>query len=375
MTDNHEQLPCVLIIDDKPDAEKGRAAAIAARGYRTIVRTPQNVTLEDVSEASVIAIDEYLEWESDSHPAAPAFFPVDGLALVRIFQRHAWNLKKSPAFVLRSGELEKLGKSLPAAIRESALAAQHDLDWAFNKQDAREGHRIAALAAATHELRQTFPDGNPWDGGLTWLGLPDTEWHEIAAAQVDACRPPDHSVADYTSGSSWLRWFAQRILPYPTFLLSDLHTSVRLRMPLADLRGVLASSSPLSQKLSEFRYSGNLHDFHGSRWWRAGVDHFVDSLLAEGDWDVSESELLSEKLTRLHGDTLGSLPQKHPVVVIDATYTESQWVVDSSEAVRLSPDLWPVFADEPWGSIEDAEEDPQIRSLVAREDKNRILGG
>ncbi|MFM9626855.1 hypothetical protein ACKI10_04450 [Streptomyces galilaeus] len=374
MTENHEQ-PCVLLIDDKPDEERGRAASISARGLKTIVRTPQNVTLEDVAQASVIAVDEYLEWGSGSHPEVPAFFPVDGLALVRVFQRHAWDMKKSPAFVLRSGELEKLGKSLPPAIRESALAAQHDLDWAFNKHDAKEGHRIAALAAATHELRRTFPSGTGWEGGLAWLGLAETEWREIAATQVDACRPPDHSVADYTSGSSWLRWFAQRILPYPTFLLSDLHASVRLRLPLADFRSVLASSSPLSHKINEFRYSGNLRDFSGHRWWRAGIDHFVDSLLADGDWDVSEGELLADKLTELHGGTLGSLPQKHPVVTIDANYTESEWVVDSSEAVRLSPDLWPVFADEPWASIDDAEEDPHIRSLVAREDQNRIFGG
>ncbi|GGS35113.1 hypothetical protein F2B00_18940 [Streptomyces parvus] len=374
MTDNLEQ-PCVLLIDDKPDEERGRASAISARGLKTIVRTPQDVTLADVAQASVIAVDEYLEWGSGSHPEVPAFFPVDGLALVRVFQRHAWKMETSPAFVLRSGELAKLGESLPAAIRESALAAQHDLDWAFNKQDAREGHRIAALAAATHELRRTFPAGNGWEGGRNWLGLADTEWCDIAATQVDACRPPDHSVADYTSGSSWLRWFAQRILPYPTFLLSDLHASVRLRLPLADFQSVLASGSPLSRKINEFRYSGNLHDFNGRRWWRAGVDHFVDSLLAEGDWDVSEGELLAEKLTGLHGGSLGSLPHKHPVVAIDANYTESEWVIDSSEAVRLSPDLWPVFADEPWASIDDAEGDPHIRSLVAREDQNRIFGG
>ncbi|MEV7159187.1 hypothetical protein AB0N77_31985 [Streptomyces misionensis] len=374
MTNDYGQ-PCVLLIDDKPEEERGRASAISARGLKTVVRAPQDVTLEDVAQASVIAVDEYLDWGVGTHPEAPAFYPVDGLALVRVFQRHAWKVGASPAFVLRSGELSKLGGSLPAARRESALAAQHDLDWAFNKQDARESHRIAALAAATHELRRTFPTGDAWDGGVAWLGLADHEWSDIAAAQVDACRPPDHSVADYTSGSSWLRWFAQRILPYPTFLLSDLHASVRLRLPLADFKSVLASDSLLARKMEEFRYSGNLHDFHGRRWWRAGIDHFVDSLLAEGDWDVSEGELLAEKLTELHGSDLGALPHKHPVVVIDADYTESEWVVDSSDAVRLSPDLWPVFADEPWASIDDAEDDPHIRSLVAREDQNRISGG
>jgi hypothetical protein len=138
---------------------------------------------------------------------------------------------------------------------------------------------------------------------------------------------------------------------------------------------MLASGSPLSQKIEEFRYTGNLHDFNGRRWWRAGIDHFIDALLTEGDWDVSESEILANKLSELHGGDLESLPQKHPVVAIDANYAESEWVIDSSEAVRLSPDLWPVFADEPWASVDDVDTDPYIRSLVAREEQNRIFGG
>lgn len=364
--------PLILIVDDEPEAERGRASVISNLGLRAVVKTPQEVTIEDIKGASVVAVDEYLEWGANSHPETPAFFPVDGLAVIRVLQRHAWANKVSPAFVLRSGELTKLGAALPAGIRESALAAQHDLDWAFNKNDKKESRRIVELAAATHSLREVFAGDAEWDGGAGWLGLAEREWNKLAMSQVDACRPPDSSVADYTAGSSWLRWFTQRILPYPSFLLSDLHASLRLRLSLQSFNAVLESDSELSRILRTSRYCGHLSDFCGRRWWRAGVEMLIDGIVADADWDTSEADALAERLSELHGEELDFIEEEHPVAVIDSDYVESQWVVDSSEAVRLSPDLWPVFADEPWASIEDVRDDATLEALVAKEDRARI---
>ncbi|MGC9540007.1 hypothetical protein [Streptomyces sp. UG1] len=364
--------PLILIVDDKPEAEKGRASVISNLGLRAIVKTPQEVTIEDIKDASVVAVDEYLEWGADSHPETLAFFPVDGLAVVRVLQRHAWANKVAPAFVLRSGELAKLGAALPAGIRESALATQHDLDWAFNKNDENESRRIVELAAATHSLREVFAGGADWDSGAGWLSLEESEWSKLAMAQVDACRPPDSSVADYTAGSSWLRWFTQRILPYPSFLLSDLHASLRLRLGLQSFNAVMESDSELARILRPFQYCGNLRDFCGRRWWRAGIELFIDSIVADADWDTSEADALTERISELHGDELDFIEEEHPVPVIDSDYVESQWVIDSSDAVRLSPDLWPVFADEPWASIEDVQDDATLKALVAKEDRARI---
>ncbi|MDX3615972.1 hypothetical protein [Streptomyces europaeiscabiei] len=364
--------PLILIVDDKPEAEEGRAGVISALGLRATVKTPQEVTIEDIQSASVVAVDEYLEWDSNSHPETPVFFPVDGLAVIRMLQRHAWANSVSPAFVLRSGELAKLGAALPTGIRESALAAQHDLDWAFNKNDERESRRIVELADATHSLRQVFAEGAEWDGGAGWLGLKDSEWSKLALAQVDACRPPDSSVADYTAGSSWLRWFTQKILPYPSFLLSDLHTSLRLRLSLQSFEDVIESDSELSRLLRPFQYRGHLREFCGRRWWRAGIEMLIDGIVADADWDTSETDALTKRLSDLHGERLDFLDEAHPVVAIDSDYIESPWVIDSAEAVRLSPDLWPVFADEPWASIEDVQDDAILKALVAKEDRARI---
>ncbi|TYR61197.1 hypothetical protein [Streptomyces parvus] len=364
--------PLILIVDDKPEAEEGRAGVISALGLRATVKTPQEVTIADIQSASVVAVDEYLEWDESLHPDTPAFFPVDGLAVIRVLQRHAWANQVSPAFVLRSGELAKLGAALPAGIRESALATQHDLDWAFNKNDERESRRIVELAAATHSLRQVFAGATEWDGGAGWLKLKESEWSKLAMSQVDACRPPDGSVADYTAGSSWLRWFTQKILPYPSFLLSDLHTSLRLRLSLQSFENVIASDSDLSHLLRPFQYRGHLQDFCGRRWWRAGIEMLIDEIVADADWETSETEALSKRLSDLHGDELDFIEEAHPVVAIDSDYVESPWVIDSAEAVRLSPDLWPVFADEPWASIEDVQDDATLKALVAKEDRARI---
>jgi hypothetical protein len=371
MTESAEK-PLILIVDDKPETEKGRASVISNLGLRAIVKTPQEVTIEDIKSSSVVAVDEYLEWDSVPHPETPAFFPIDGLAVMRVLQRHAWANKVAPAFVLRSGELSKLGAALPAGIRESALAIQHDLDWAFNKNDEKESRRIVALAAATHSLREVFARGAEWDGGAEWLGIKESEWSKLAISQADACRPPDGSVADYTAGSSWLRWFTQRILPYPTFILSDLHASLRFRLSLPSFNAVTQSDSELSRILRPLQYQGHLSDFCGRRWWRAGIEMFIDGIVADADWDTTEADALNERLSELHGEELDFIEEDHPVAVMDSDYIESQWVIDSSEAVRLSPDLWPVFADEPWASIDDVQNDATLRSLVAKEDRERI---
>jgi hypothetical protein len=99
---------------------------------------------------------------------------------------------------------------------------------------------------------------------------------------------------------------------------------------------------------------------------------FIDGIVADADWDTTEADALNERLSELHGEELDFIEEDHPVAVMDSDYIESQWVIDSSEAVRLSPDLWPVFADEPWASIDDVQNDATLRSLVAKEDRERI---
>ncbi|GIH78348.1 hypothetical protein [Planobispora longispora] len=365
-------IPFVLIVDDRPEGERSKAAVISASGVLATVRAPADVTVEDIKRAALIAVDEYLLWPPDMMAREPAFLPVDGLALIRVLQRRAWMSNVSPVFVLRSADLDTLGESLPAAIREPALAMQHDLDWAFRKQDKGEGRRIVALAAARYDLQSSFESGAPWDGGSRWLGITPSSWSEAAMNQVQACRPPEHAVAAYTGGAAWLRWFAQRILPFPGILLSDLHTALRLRLRIKDFHAIVKSGSPLASQLETLRYKGHLHDFLGDRWWRAGVDTFIDSLLADAEWDVPEHVALASKLSAIHGLPIEAVSDPHPVITIDVQYKESTEVIDASKAVRLSPDLWPVFADEPWADMDDALQEADLEALVARAERHRL---
>ncbi|WP_422744995.1 hypothetical protein ACN27B_12205 [Micromonospora sp. WMMD754] len=367
--------PHVLIIDDEVERERSVADGLETQGLEIEVKSPDSVTEDDLRDADVICVDQYYDWAKVPHPDEAIYWPQDGLAIAAVVAGHLRRIDHHAAIALRTGDLARLAKNLPTSMREPLVAAQNNIDWILSKGDPMMAQKIRQLGAAVKGLAPLAIDPRSWNEGGRWLGLRDEiRWAEAALADVQISRPPENVVATYTSGTAWLRWFTHRILPFPTFLLPVEWAAAVLRLTAKDFWEISSSDSPLGRKLQECRYVGHLGSLVGERWWRAGLDAVVDDCLSEAPASSDEAEALAEQFTRLHGRTVRTLNYANPVVAVDADYRVTG-VADASSCLRLAPDLWPVFAEEPWAELEEIEHDSELRTMVARGDRGRIEGG
>jgi hypothetical protein len=269
------------------------------------------------------------------------------------------------AVTLHTGEIEALAGSLPARTREALVAAQHDLEWVFEFGADNFATRLVELARAVQSIGDEV-DSLGVDSGASWLAVPDLSWAETAIAQIEDCRPPAHALARDTLGKSFVRWLAHRILPYPTFLLNDEHAANLLGIQMSSLFA-LAESDVLRDRAA--LYSGPLDGFLGRRWWRAALQQLlVDAECNQ--WDPPE--LKAEALAELTGVQLDGLTSDQPVVI----YSPQGYVLDidapAETSLRIQPDGWPAYADDPWASVVDVTEDSDFRTLVAQIDRRRL---
>ncbi|MFF9717991.1 hypothetical protein ACF1DW_20765 [Streptomyces sp. NPDC014603] len=366
--------PVVLVIDDEPEVQQGFSAVMGMEGLKVVVRRPHEVTASDLKEAHVIAVDYVFEWATLPHPQELSYWPADGLALAGVVSRHLTRLRTRASVVLRTGAVSELAGDLPRQVRVPLLAAQSGLDWILEKGTTDNAENIRELADASAALEPFFgSEGSlTWNEGCDWLRLPTSDWQEAALAEIQVCRPPEHVVASYTSGSAWLRWFTQRILPFPAFLVSDLRAATLLHVSLTQFRAITQSKdTELSRRLQGCAYNGHLAGLVEPRWWRAGLEHLVDELLIEADPSLPVPDALASRYAALHGGPVQVLPYERPVVTIDADYKEDG-VAEFEECVRLAPDAWPVFADEPYALRGDAVDLPELGAMVSRGDRGRV---
>jgi hypothetical protein len=382
--------PLVVIIDDEDQGSF--AELIRDLGVEAVALSPDDLDRQLLTRATTVVLDQYLDvWPGRDRSRLPLTLKVpDGLGLAAVLRSHVEGsgVKTPPlqvpvAFVLRTGELNRLGAGLPRAAREHLLARQYNLEWVFSKgQEAlpnlpSPARRIAALARATSTLPVHWgPDSH--DPGLAWLGLPTTTWTEDARWQIEQCRPPQHVVAERTAGLAWLRWFLQRILPFPTFLLDRTHLAVALGLSVTSVDDVISFGSPLSARLDEVRYRGPLSDFLGDRWWRAGVSHLVEELL-----EITEQngrgriQAVAAGAANLHGHYIDAITVEDPVVGVNSDYTTLSVPLSAASAVRLQPDDWPPYADDAWAArdaLSGEDADPELLALVVSTDRWRIHG-
>ncbi|MEV0425356.1 hypothetical protein [Micromonospora sp. NPDC050495] len=374
----------MVIIDDED--QSAFAEVLQDEGIDALSLHPDDLDGDILARATTVVVDQYLDhWPGRNGYSVPFALKVpDGLSLASVLRSHveASGARKGPpvdavSFVLRTGEAEKIGAGLPRAAREYLLAAQYNLEWVFDKSYLPElgrpsaAARIAQLANATASLSSDWgPDSG--DPGLRWLGVPDADWSRDARWQVEQCRPPQHVVAQRTAGRAWLRWFLHRILPFPTFLIDERKLATSLGLTRRALEEVLNSNSDLRSKLDGVRYGGPLDTFMGARWWRAGVSHAIHDMLQECGLD-DELDLASVgyAASSLHGTPLSCLDIEDPVMEIGADYSVSDDPISASEAVRLQPDDWPPYADEPWAHRKYLEPagDPELMALVVSVDR------
>ncbi|MCU1231942.1 MAG: hypothetical protein JWO97_4826 [Acidobacteria bacterium] len=362
----------VLIVDDQPDSVAGLKLQAGADEF--LVRYCHEVTIDDLEDADLVLVDYRLdEWPERDNLDAIAVKPLNGLALASVLRGHVLTRRSRPtAFALHAADLSELSAGVPTDAREQIIARLHNLEWAFRKDATAAGvNRIRSLAHAVAALPEHWPLDRP-EGRrplvhrLLALDV-DAPWLSAADEDVESCLPPIRDLATATHGLSFLRWIAQRILPYPTFVLGDLYLAARLGVSVDSLRAELATAgSALAASLEPVAYKGLLHDFVDRRWWRAGVNLWLWELSAGNPFD---RKAVLGGLRKIAPGLVAS--PKDPVVALDEQYRPHR-LIDAGDAIEIQLDDWPLFADRPWIEATRASCDPLAADFVVTADRALI---
>jgi hypothetical protein len=363
----------IVVIDDEPET----ARAILLRLDGVEVLHPRDVTEDHVQGAALLLVDHHFEPENwpDRSQYPITCRPQDGLALAAVMQSHLRSELSSyhsaTAVALLSGKLHEVtGLSEPP---EHLAALACGLDWAFAKTQSPGidlASRVRSLADAVIALSPKWPDepDKSRNEVARLLGLLDTAWIGIAMPHIDRCHPPVDDFARWTHGTAFIRWLAQRILPYRTFLMDLEHLAIRLGVTPGWLRMNLENENDLRRALTGTEYRGILQNFLGPRWWVAGVD----TLLWQG---TDGGSLDSEKVYKWLETQARNEPDR---ITEDATLilTENMRfdgaTAPFSECVRVLPDDWPIFAEIPWTTIERARTAKRLNAVVLAADLDRL---
>ena len=359
--------PFILIVDDEPERQVSSIGLELDEGeVETGILHPRDIVEEDLTRASVIAVDHFLDHWPELDRQSPALRPVDGFALAAVFRSQTSDREPSPVIVVRTARLPQVAGEIPVASAEHLLAWQHDIEWILPKtgtvKGQSEARRLTELAQAVVKLHDLWAESlDVATLAAEWLGLGDREWDEVACRHVVETRPPLHSVAQRTHGTSVMRWFLQRVLPYPTFLIDEWRVAIRLGVTQRWLHQVLREESELQRQLDACSYSGVLETFAGRRWWRAGLASFIAGAT---DGEPFNRTLLRGSLTSLSGTEPEFLQEHRPLLALDPETLTATVVVEADDAVRVAPDGWPVSADDAWVSRDDLAEDEYLAGLV-----------
>jgi hypothetical protein len=383
--------PFVLIVDDEVEQMQGFAELVRDQDVDAVAVHPRDVDRTLLDRASAVLVDQFLKDWTDQ-PAEPLASNVpDGISLAAVLRSHleatgdpAGGHPRTAAFAIRTGQLDVLGAHLPANARSHLLAAQRDIEWVFDKAEQfipgrpSAAARVAELARAASVLPRDWHDVG---AGIEtdWLALPaEASWADTARWQIEQCRPPRHVVATSTAGRAWLRWFLQRILPFPTFLLDDRRAALAVGLDEDAFLEVADSGSPLTTELVGARYTGACASFLGRRWWRAGLAALVADVLERSGLDSAngypdEADLLAA-LGALHGAELLGTGSDRGVLRVDADYATLPGPVQIVAAARLQPDGWPPYADDAWAARDELTS-AEIRHLVVLDDRWQLPDG
>lgn len=367
--------PFVLIIDDDAGQE-AFALSLGQLGVEALHTLPDDIKAVDLARADLVLVDEFItDWNArETVKDQPGLFVRDGIALSGVLRAGlegrgpSMEVRPSPskaAIVLRTGHLDFLAAGTPTFMRPMAVAGRHDLEWVAEKQSTPAAS-FAALATAAASLPETWDPSAP-TAQLQWLQLADTAWRDRALSQIEQCRPPWSALAATSAGRQWLAWFLQKILPFPTFLIDDLRAAAFLGLTQEGLQALMDGSSGIAQDLAACLYIGQLSEFAGRRWWRAGIASLRQEVLAE--MNDGDSVDIASRLTKLHGADLAILAVSNPVFPIDGDYRTITEAVEIEDAVRLQPDGWPIFADTPWLAVSELKNEPELAKLVVLQDR------
>jgi hypothetical protein len=372
-----ETRKAVLVIDDDPDNTK----VLLGNLYRIAdVVHPRDLDRAQLKYARVVLVDHRLDpenWtERDALPLAAQ--PMDGVAIAGIILGHLRNSAgaQSPTVVaLFSNELKLLTPGFSAPT-EHLAARISGLDWAFAKSSDTDTleRRVKSLLRAVRELPKAWPEeAGPLVNQLSQLlGLErTTRWSQTALDHVLRCHPPIHELADWSSGLAFMKWWMHSILPYPTCLVDRQSLALRLGTTPNWLEKHLTSGTRLWKILRASLYSGILDEFMPERWWVAGIDHVIWSKAAKGALDRGGMSAWLKSLT----DDKPEATTDDDTLVVGEQLTLTSQVGRLNECVRISPDDWPVYADQAWTTIALARAIPRLGSLVTPDDMHKLKAG
>lgn len=368
--------PFILLVDDE-QKEESFALLLTQHGVEAKHVLPDDLSNDDLNRADLVLIDEFIEnWGArDSVKEQVGLFVRDGIALAGVLRSTLDGRGPSPDFglsprhtalVLRTGRLDALGAGIPAFLRPMDIASRHDLEWVVEKASASAA-TLASLATAAAALPKDWSDPTEPSAQLLWLGLDEQPWRDEAVAQIELCRPPWSVLAVTSAGRRWLSWFLQRILPFPTFLVDDRRAASYLGLRPSALDEIIRDGGHLAQLLEGAEYQGQLSTFDGRRWWRAGIAAVKKLALESAEGRMADD--VARAIASLSGSELEELGLRHPVFEIDADYNLVHDPLEITDAVRLQPDGWPTYADDPWLATASIEVEQSLATLIVIDDR------
>jgi hypothetical protein len=365
--------PQLLVIDDEPDAQRDTLDLELAERLEITVLAPGEVDASHLERPSLVLVDFDLGLWPRRAAVPFSLTPPNGVALASALREYANQIADGPvAFAIYSAHLPDLSKPLPPERREHLIARSHNLEWAFPKaqhssQESSIYKQIYTLARAVAALPNPWPDDaeSARRALAKYLGLSEKAvWFNDALRSVDSCQPPIHELSTWSQGVAVTRWLLQRILPHPCFLLDAHYLARELGTTYASL--VSALESGLRPILRPYEYRGELADFLGVRWWRAGIEAF------RGEIDDGQNSI-PEIISATRQIPLVKTPYYESVVCFDEDYQILDELQDLEDAVRLQIDDWPSYAKRPHALITTAREHPSVRNLVDRLDLGKLL--
>lgn len=373
MTQERDGRPGILVVDDEADDLRSALELALGEVADVKVRHPSHVDREDLKDAHLVLMDYRLDHWPEREVQSAAFDVRTGMALAAVLREVAD--REAPhrltAVALHTGHLSESNPRIRPPHSGHVVARLNNLEWVFEKTEAKLYRRVVQLAQAARHLQGNWPASASASEthARELLDLDDeAEWSERAWREVRECQPPLYELGGGFHGVLFLRWLLHQILPYPCFLWDITWVAARLRIPVEALRRLMTSDSDLTRDLKQLKYTGILAGFLGDRWWRTAIEDYAWALAGESSGEAAEfQQMLCEKA----GRTLELVASRDPVVCLDRQF-EPHGVASPEEAVRVRPDYWPSFADPAWMRIDAVRGEPELSAMVEPLDQYRL---
>lgn len=350
--------PRVLIVDDHPE---GAASSIASElGMLHVdVSHPDDVIDAQLEAVDLLLVDFDLSaWDQQELPVANTCSTGWSLASVLRDRARKFDTRSSAiATAILTSKMDAATMPFTAASRVHIAAELNGIEWVFDKTDRDLARKLTDLAHATLSVQRD------WEVADLIKALSLNEDQDLHVEDVLRCRPPVSEGLQWEDGLGILRWMLHRILSYPTFLIDESYLGARLGLATVDLRRLLSGRTKLAKELNNNLYSGILGNFVGSRWWRVGIDSLFWRLSGGRPTDSDLLHSLARKALRVVSSPLPTT--KNLVVCYDELLCPLPAPVPADLATRIWPDDWPPYGAQPWATLDDVREFPQLSRLTA----------